>query len=291
MLKQRRAFFRRNVSLQPPTKSTWRKIAIGTWHGAGDPTAYCRIEVDATELLAAMKQLRAEGHRPTPLALVVRAVAVAMRRVPEVNVMLRLGRVQRRDDIHVMVPGLVGHSGEELTGIVLRDCDRRGIRELCRELNARSRALRAGRDPEFEETKRQLQVIPGLLMYPLFRLLSFILYGLNVWFPGLGVAQDGLGAVQVTSVGELGIDEAYGPLDPYARLPFSVVAGAIKDVPVGVEGRVELRPMMPLCFTADHRVGDAFVFGRFMTELRRLLGSREFLTEAEPEPPLAQVAA
>jgi pyruvate/2-oxoglutarate dehydrogenase complex dihydrolipoamide acyltransferase (E2) component len=119
-------------------------------------------------------------------------------------------------------------------------------------------------------------------MYPLFRALGFIFYELNAWIPGLGIAQDSLGSVQVTSVGELGIDEAYGPLDPYARLPFMVVAGRIKDAPVAVNGRVEVRPVLPLCFSADHRIGDAFVFGRFMNELRSLLGSHAFLTEAEP---------
>jgi hypothetical protein len=277
---------RRNVplarALGPP--STWRKIAIGTWQGPGDPTAYCRLEVDATALLGALEKLKAERHRASVLTLVVRAVAVAMRRVPEVNVMLQLGRVRRREHVHVMVPALVGLSGEELTGVLLRDCDLRGVRDLSRELSVRARALRSGRDPEFHQTKKQLGWIPGVFMYPLFRLLSFILYELNVWFPGLGVGQDAMGSVQVTSVGELGIDEAYGPLDGYARLPFTVVAGAIRETPVVREGRVEVRPMLPIGFSADHRVGDAFVFGRFLRELRALLTSEAFLLE-EPDAP------
>ncbi len=275
--------FRRNVEFEKVRRSsTWRKVAIGTWDAPGDPTVYSKIDIDATQALRAIARLKLEGHPANPLALLVRAVAEAMARQPELNVMLRMGKIHQRSHVNVMVPALVGHSGEEITGILLRDADQLSTAQIADALAARARALWAGQDPEFERTKQSLAPIPAALMNPLFKALGFIFHSLNLWIPGLGIDPDSLGSVQVTSIGELGIDEGYGPLDPYARLPFMVVAGSIQPRPVAIDGRVEIRPIWPICFSADHRLGDGFLFGRFCRRLRSLLTSYDFLIGALP---------
>jgi hypothetical protein len=45
-----------NVELVPLPLSTWRKIALGSWGGGGDPSVYGILEVNAARILERQKR-------------------------------------------------------------------------------------------------------------------------------------------------------------------------------------------------------------------------------------------
>ncbi len=70
------------------------------------------------------------------------------------------------------------------------------------------------------------------------------------------------GTFSITNIGSIGGTEAT-PIIPYGQ---SAILGVMKmiDTPVAVDGKVEIRPVMSLCLSYDHRLIDGAQAARFM---------------------------
>jgi pyruvate dehydrogenase E2 component (dihydrolipoamide acetyltransferase) len=202
------------------------------------------------------------GVTITPTHLVLRCVGLCLREFPQANATVRRNRVyqRKRADVfcHVAVPG----KKPDLSGLVLRDVDCKPLAEIARELQDRVRAVRRGADPELARTRRMLHRTPSLLYRPMLRLIDFFHGTLNWNLRWLGIPQDPFGGVLVTSVGSLGISEAFAPLSPISRTPAVIAIGKVEDKPVARDGRVVIRPVCVLCGTFDHRVMDGYLLGK-----------------------------
>lgn len=105
-------------------------------------------EADITDLEAYRRELdeaaRADGHRITLLAFLLKASVSALSRFPEVNSSLSAGGesliLKRYHNLGVAVD-----TADGLVVPVIRDVDRKGITELSRELGALSEKARDGR--------------------------------------------------------------------------------------------------------------------------------------------------
>ncbi len=83
------------------------------------------------------------------------------------------------------------------------------------------------------------------------------------------------GTFTITSVGNIGGRFA----TPILNHPEVAILGVnqIHDRPVAIDGKVEVRPMMYLSPSFDHRVIDGAVAARFVSALKRLLERPEAL--------------
>ena len=77
----------------------WRKIASAMWGPPDDPQVYGMMEFGAAPLVALMERGRAAGYPVTPTHLVGRAIAVALREVPDFNVRIYGGKVVPRKTV------------------------------------------------------------------------------------------------------------------------------------------------------------------------------------------------
>ena len=66
------------------------------------------------------------------------------------------------------------------------------------------------------------------------------------------------GAGIITSVGMLGVDEAFVPPTPFARVPLYIAVGAIRDMVFPIDGKPEVRKGLTITATLDHRFVDGF---------------------------------
>ncbi len=73
----------------------------------------------------------------------------------------------------------------------------------------------------------------------------------------------------ISNLGMYGIESFTAIINPPETAILAV--GAIVDTPVGVEGQLELRPMMNVTLAADHRVVDGAAAAQFLAELKRSL--------------------
>lgn len=252
------SLLRRNIDLGAPLDiSPWRKVAIGTWRTAGDPSVYGTLDVDAAPALAYIEKLRAStGLRVTLTHFAGKAVAEVLRRHPEINCILRWGRIYPRKTVDVFYQVASDDAGRDLSGMTVRDAASKSLEEIAREMDERVKAIKQNRDKSFAKMKGLMGSLPGLLSRYVLDFAGFIMYSLNLWSPLLGSPRDPFGSLMITNVGSLGLQTAFAPLVPYSRVPLLIALGAARDMPVVRDGRVEVARLIRLCVTFDHRLID-----------------------------------
>ena len=268
----------------------WRKIAAASWNRPVDPQIYGDIEVDAERLLAFIEGERERtGEHVTVTHLVGRAVAVALAANPDVNARLRRGRFVPRETVDIFFVVSVGE-GRELSGVKVVAADRKPATEVARELTERARRVRAGDEAELGSSKRLLGRTPTWLLRIGLRLATWLVYDRGVSLKRIGLPSDAFGSAIVSSVSSFGAEHAYGPLNPWYRVPVLVLVGEVQVKPAVVDGEVVARPRLTLTATLDHRYLDGAHAGRLVRSVRAYLedpeaveagrGGNEFLAVA-----------
>ena len=266
-----------NVQLRPSVKpSMWRKMAVAAWRNPVDPQIYARLEVDMAKALEYAERLHvASGVQVSPTHLVAKAVAVALREYPDANAMIRWNRVRLRRQVNLFFQVAVPGKKLDLTGAVIRDADTKPVADIAEELKLKAAAARRGLDEDFSTARRRLDRTPSWLYRTLLRGMDSLQHTLNLDLHILGLPRDALGGAMITSVGSMGIPEAFAPLVPFTRTPLVVSVGKVEEKPVVRHGAVVIRPMCIICATLDHRVFDGLLAAHVAKSVLRYLADRE----------------
>jgi pyruvate/2-oxoglutarate dehydrogenase complex dihydrolipoamide acyltransferase (E2) component len=269
--------FTRNIDLGPALRlPSWRKIAIGTWRDAGDPSVFCVLEVDMRPALAYLERIRAStGTKVTLTHFVGKAVAVTLALHPQLNCILRFGRLYPRKDVDVFFQVATDTLGKDLSGLTIRRADTKSIPEIALEMQSCAERIRKQGDPEFKRMKSTMGGLPGWASRFVLGFAGFVLYTLNLWTPLLGSPRDPFGSCMITSIGTLGLDMAFAPLVPFSRVPLLIAVGAARDTPVARDGRVEIAPVSRLCVTIDHRLIDGMLGSHMARALLEIFADPE----------------
>ncbi|HXV57525.1 MAG TPA: 2-oxo acid dehydrogenase subunit E2 [Gaiellaceae bacterium] len=259
----------------------WRKIAVSTWKGPLDPQIYGDLEVDATGLLAFLEEARAaSGVRVTVTHLVGRALAHALGENPELNVRKRGGRFVPRDDVSIFFVVAVA-GGKDLSGVKVREADRKSAVEIAQELTERAGRIRTGEDSDFGGSKSLLGRTPVPVLRPALRLLTWLTSDVGLEARRFGLRESPFGSALVTSVGMFGVQHAYAPLSPLYRVPFLALVSEVVPKPAVRDGEVVALPTLTVSATMDHRYLDGAHAARLASSVRGYLDDpRAF------EPPL-----
>lgn len=252
-----------NLELRKKTDvSSFRKIAIGTWKTAYDPSVYGTLELRMDEALRYIEAFRKKtGRRLTVSHLLAKASAMALKACPDANAILRWNRIYLRKTIGVFFQVVMTDEGEDkidLSGATLYDVEQKSLLAICDEFEAKVATVRARKDQALEKTRQTFLSVPYGLLNWLTAALGFLCYTLNLDLRWAGVPRDPFGSIMITNVGTLGLDFAYVPLVPYSRVPLLLAAGAIKDVVVVEKGELRPAKVMALNATFDHRIIDGF---------------------------------
>jgi pyruvate dehydrogenase E2 component (dihydrolipoamide acetyltransferase) len=257
-----------NVLLKPyKTPSPWRRLAVADWRPSRDPQVYARVELNMTQAMAWLEVRRSEGHKVTPTHLVVYGLGKALRAHPAANGLIVRGKVRLRQAVDIFCQvGLEG-AQPDLTGVVIRDADAKTPMEIATELGARAAALKSGKpelkaDRNFEGSRKLMNLVPSFFLRPALRVVDFFTYVLNLNLGGLGIPRDPFGSAMVTSIGSLGIDEAWPPLPPLSRAAIILAVGKVQQRAVVVDSQVVAAPMMTVCVCFDHRLMDGILAGK-----------------------------
>lgn len=272
-----------NVFFRPrPPISSYRKIAAVAWDAPTDPHVYGSMEVRSEALEAWIAKKRAEtGVKVTVTHAVARALAMVLKRHPELNAFIRFGELTLRRDVDIFVQVVVEDhenvGNADLSGVKITRCDELDVVGICRYLSERAQKIRARQDAEFEQVKSSMEKMPGLVVRYLLRFLQFVQYTLNINPRALGAPADPFGSAMVTNVGVFGLSRAWAPFFPPARASIIVTLGAIEVKPVVEDDRVVIGRVLHVNGTFDHRVVDGFHAGVIAREIRALLEHPERL--------------
>jgi pyruvate/2-oxoglutarate dehydrogenase complex dihydrolipoamide acyltransferase (E2) component len=271
--------------------SGWRKVASAMWREPDDPQIYGALDVDAGPMLAFVERARAAGHKLTPTHFVGRALAHALRAVPDLNVCLVAGEAIPRPSVDVFFITMVG-GGRDLSGVKVARTDEKSVYEVAAELGGRARTLKAGKDPGFAKSKRLMDAMPTPVLRVALRFTAWLTGERGVAVPALSLEASPFGSAMVTSVGSIGLPLGFVPLAWMYKVPILVLAGEIMDKPMAVDKRVEVRPILPISVTIDHRYVDGWHIGQALAPFRAYLAdpaafepSHDGGAETPPNPP------
>jgi pyruvate/2-oxoglutarate dehydrogenase complex dihydrolipoamide acyltransferase (E2) component len=280
----------------PVPFSVWRKIAMATWRNRMDPMIFAHVDIDATNLLRYLDEVRvATGVHVTPVHLVGRAAARVFGEMPALNGRVVLGSFRSSPTVDVFYvvslrTDLVAADRAQetdLSGTVVRRADEKLPWEQASELADRANRIRRDEDPLFKQTKALAMRLPGFVLRPVFDTIGFVTEELQLPIPPLGLEARPFGSVLVTNVGTYGLDSAFAPPPTFAHMPAGIVVGAVVEKPVVRDHEVVVRPVLPLGAMIDHR----FVDGYQAAVVARIV--RDYLEDPaafDPVPPAAVLA-
>ena len=255
--------------------SSFRKMAIGTWQTAYDPTVYGTMRIRMDKSLAYIERFReVHGVRLTVTHLVAKAVAEGLKRCPDANAILRFNKIYLRKQITLSVLVVQADQGDgkvDLTAARIEDADQKSLKTLAAEMQATIDKVRNRKDQALEKGKGTIAMIPFMWMNMFLKLLGFLMYTLNIDLSFLGMPKDAFGGVTITNVGSLGLDIAYVPLVPYTNTPIFIAPGAVLDMPVVEDGKVIPGKVMSLNASFDHRFIDGFHAGILAKTVKEMM--------------------
>lgn len=243
--------------------AVFRKIAMGSWKTSGDPSVYGLLEIDMTNALAYLDKVNQNSEIKIGISeLVGKATALVLKQRPEMNGMMKLGRIYLRDSVslfyQVNVPGgendPIGKAN--LLGLTIHNAENKSVLEIARELKDKASKIKAGHENEMTKSVKTLSFVPWQLMRYVLNITSFLNYDLNLPLQHLGMPKDPFGSVMITNVGGMGVDTAWAPLVPYTRVPLLLTVGSVKPRAWVINGKVESRPILRIGCTFDHRFMD-----------------------------------
>jgi pyruvate/2-oxoglutarate dehydrogenase complex dihydrolipoamide acyltransferase (E2) component len=252
-----------NLALRPKDDlSSFRKIALGSWQTAYDPSVYGSLDFRMDDAMRYIAEFRAStGRRLTVSHLLAKATAMALAACPDANAVLRWNRIYLRNRIGVFFQVVMTDEGEgktDLSGATLYDVDKKSLAEICDEFEAKVGTVRARKDPALEKSRGMFKAMPYFALNGVMKLIAFLSFTLNLDLRWAGIPSDPFGSVMITNVGTLGLDVAYVPLVPFSRVPILLAVGAVKERAVVDDGKVAVAKVMTLSATFDHRIIDGF---------------------------------
>ncbi|MDH5440924.1 MAG: 2-oxo acid dehydrogenase subunit E2 [Candidatus Bathyarchaeota archaeon] len=229
-----------------PMKSMQRTIAERMTKSIRT-AAHCSVmvEADASRMKRLRQELNAKSEsegkpKVSHTAIIVKAVAMALKEQPIVNATLEDDLIKILEDTNIGVAVEVGEG--EATGLlvpVVRKASEKSILEINQELNNMVERARSG------------------------KILHEDLTG---------------GTFTITNLGMYGV-EAFTPIiNPPETAILGV--GAIVDKPVVIEAEIQVRPLMNITMSFDHRVLNGAPAAKFLQRLKEILES-EISAEGE----------
>ena len=263
---------------RPAHVSAFRTLAAVTWDPPRDPTILGSAEIDVTLLQPYLQEVReTTGVKVSMTHAVARAMAATLGSHPQLNCLIRRGRLWQRRDVDVFCQVAVPAAdksklqGADLSGVVLRRADGLTTAEIATELEKTASRIRNRDDPNLARIKTLLQWLPAWLAKAMLRFLSYLNHDWGLDLKALGVPDDPFGSVMVTSLGMFGVRHAYAPLYPGGRCIGVLLVGAVYDKVVAIDGKVEVRPVLPLTIALDHRIIDGLQAAVMQREIVRML--------------------
>lgn len=257
--------------------SAFRKLSMAIWKKPSDPSVYGQLEADATALLKYLEEeKRKPGHKITLTHLLIKALALALARFPEMNVLIRRNRLYLRDHVDLFIQvSIEEEGGSDLSGATVRDAHQKSLQQIAGDLVDQSQKIRIGEDPNLKESKKILNVLSPRLMKGMLRLFEGIAFDLNWNAKFLHLPPNPFGAAMITNVGVFGLEMGWAPLVPFSRTPMIMTVGTITEKPVAQNGAVVIKPILPLGFTIDHRIIDGFLAGKGAKYLKEIFENPE----------------
>ena len=252
--------------------SSFRRIAIAQWKPTRDGLIYGHMAFDVTEALPFLAEQKAKHEQGISVGVLVgRAVAIGLAAMPELNARVIWDKIYVKDTVDVYFQVDI-EGGGDLAGTLVQNADKKAHHTISRELRSKAKAIREGKDDQYEKTQKGglFRKLPIPALRFLLRLYGWLLNNVGISAKLIGGNEDDpFGSVMVTNVGGFGIEIGYAPLVPWTRVPMVVTVSKPQETPVVRDGEIVIRTILNVSATFDHRVMDGAHLGKFTSIVRK----------------------
>lgn len=265
--------------------SNWRKVASTIYKKPTDSKIFGMVELDVTELEAYIANKRKEGVKTTLTYLITQIIGRAIRQeVPELNTYVKRGKIIQRKTVDATVSVLL--PGGQMGSVKIENADQLTTDEIASFIGKKIAESRKGNENNAMQSKSMLAKLPWPFRNWLFKIYQTITIHWGISVPGIGLDSNSFGAYIVSNIGTVGLDTGYGSLLPSSNISFVFILGSINKKPVVIDDKIEIRRVMWLSSTLDHRVVDGSHGGRLFRVIKQYAKNPESLDE-KPAPTAA----
>lgn len=269
--------------------SARRRIAIASYKPSEDGIILGSMTLDCSRVMKYLENLReTTGEHITITAFMGAVVGRAMDAEPTLNGRIHLGRFIPYDRVNIAFLVQM-NEGDNLAQVLVEDINKLSPMEVFRELKSKALLLRTGRDENFEKSLKTIGKLPTPILRKVLSIGSFVTTGLGR--PFAGQPPFPFGSAVITSVGMLGVDEAFVPPTPFLRVPIYVALGSIRDMVFAENGQPVVKSGITITATLDHRFVDGFQAAGITRVVRKYFDNPEFFDETPDRTPTMTTSA
>ncbi|KAL4493538.1 hypothetical protein ABPG72_007546 [Tetrahymena utriculariae] len=238
--------------------STRRKIMCATWEEPKEGCIYIKHEIDCTKVQELIKNYKAEADvKPTLTHFGIKAIAQVLNASRlSVNGKFLFGKYIPFKTVDVTC--LVDiDGGKDLAAVTIKNCDEKNVIDIAKFIKEKGAKIKKNNgDDEHKKRIGAAQFLPPFVISVCLQLTKYITYYLGMDAPAFGIKKDNFGGATVTSIGMLGIEDAYVPHCNFMNCPVFIALGKCVDKPVVRDGKIVIAPVMNINLTIDHRFID-----------------------------------
>jgi len=279
---------------------------LETWTPPSEGTIFSSSEFNAEPLFRFLEEREKAGHgRVSLTAAIIKALALGLREAPSLNCRLLGDRFLPHKTIDISCLVAVD-GGKDLANAKLSSVDKMSLDDISKELKKKADKLRAHKDADYESTKQTLRILPVWIVRIVVYVVGFLSSSLGISIPALGVRAFPFGSALVTSVGMLGVEQAFVPFTPFTRVPLILMIGEAVRKPVVVEveqgssteplpeekrWKIIVQRRVALTATLDHRYVDGTEAARMAKRLRQVVENPQLLeSDSLPSLPTSPIS-
>jgi pyruvate dehydrogenase E2 component (dihydrolipoamide acetyltransferase) len=144
----------------------------------------------------------------------------------------------------------------DLSFSTLENVDLMSLEDIQGAINKNARLIRTRKDPHLGFALNLIGSLPWFMTRLFLNVYSFLTHDLNINLQKIRLPHIPLGSIIITNVGSLGIKKALVPLVPFSRSAMLLSVGEITKEARVVNDTIQIRKIMHLGVTFDHRFFD-----------------------------------
>jgi pyruvate dehydrogenase E2 component (dihydrolipoamide acetyltransferase) len=260
-----------------------RKLMLSTWSAPSEGNIYGLITINAEPIRAYLEKRKAADQNDasgpvkiTVTTLMAKAVALAFQSAPRMNSRLVADKFIPKPTIDVSLLVNVD-DGSDLAIAKIENCDKKSLKQISSDVLKKTSKLRDHADEDTNKSKPLLKALPVFLVRPLVHLVGYLSSCLNLNIPALGVRPAPFGTAMITSLGMMGVEQAFAPFTPWAHVPILLCVGSIEKKAVVVNDQIIIQHQMCVTATIDHRFVDGAEIAKLGRRLKEVLERPELL--------------
>ncbi|CAI2375790.1 unnamed protein product [Moneuplotes crassus] len=249
-----------------------RKITIASWADPQDPSSYMPVEYDVTDLVEYInKENKKEGSKAklTMTYAVTKAMGIGFSLAADNIGRIAMGHFRSMKQIDIALLADV-KGGKDLVPVTIKTPHQKSLEDIALIVKEKASRAKSGKDDTHNKNFALADFVPSFILGPIISVGSYLALNLGWDVPIVGAKGDQYPPIIITNIGSFGLEKGFAPLPPMATAICSCM-GAVKDKPWVVNGEIEVRKIMTIVHTMDHRAGDAALVVKPFKVIQKLL--------------------